>query len=134
MAGITVYAQQQLLNAALNVAGYTLPTSLWLSLYTVAPTSMTAGTEVVSTYSYIREQAIFGAASGPSFVSLGPQSTITFPTASGGSWGTVVAFGLMDSPTGDNHLWFFGPLSQSRTINNGDQLVFPVDSLSVAMG
>ena len=49
------------------------------------------------------------------------------PTA---GWGTVTSFGVYDAATGGN-LLFFGTLSISKTINQGDTVTFPAASLSV---
>ena len=49
------------------------------------------------------------------------------PTA---NWGTVVGIGIYDAASGGD-LWFYSPLTTSRTINNGDAApLFPIGALT----
>lgn len=57
--------------------------------------------------------------------------TVTFPAA-GGSWGSVVAFGLYDAPSGGN-LLAWASLAQPKVIGTGDVASFAIDSLVVSL-
>lgn len=135
MAGVTNYGALQLLNASLSNGDYQFPSAMYLGLYTVSPTAATPGTEVVSGVNYTRIQTAFNfAVNGPPVQCLGPQAITTFGVATGGTWGSIIAFGLLDGPGGSGNLWYFGPTSIPRTINVGDQLSFPINSLTVSLG
>jgi hypothetical protein len=57
---------------------------------------------------------------------------LQFPLATA-YWGTVGWGGLFDAPTGGN-LLVHGPLVESRTVNGGEVLRFPINDLLVALG
>jgi hypothetical protein len=136
MSGVTNYGALQLLNASLANGNYEFPTSMYLGLYTVSPTASTPGTEVVQGVNYARIQTVFNfAVNGPPVQVLGPQSVVTFGVATGSTWVSLIAFGLSDGPSNStSNLWYFGPLSVPRTINVGDQISFPINSLTVSLG
>ena len=83
-------------NRALDyVLGVNPSANRWLALYTVAPTDSTAGTEVPNSNNYSRQPVTFNAASGGATSNA---STVTWPAATG-SWGTIVAVGVVTSAT-----------------------------------
>lgn len=106
------------------------PTSLYVALLTAAPSDAGGGTEV-SGGSYARVTYASSLANwagtqsaGSTTASSGTSGTtsnnnaITFPAPSA-NWGVVTHFGIYDASSGGN-LLFWGALSQSKTINNGD--------------
>jgi hypothetical protein len=54
---------------------------------------------------------------------------ITFPAATGGNWGTIVAFGIMDASTA-GQLLYWGAVNapSGKVINDGDTLSFPAST------
>lgn len=92
--------------------------SLYLALFTAAPTATGAGTEV-SGGSYSRQAISFASAASGSKASSG---AITFPSATA-SWGTVVAWAVTTASSGGSQKTFraITPV----TVNSGDQIVFP---------
>jgi hypothetical protein len=48
---------------------------------------------------------------------------IAFPQATA-DWGTVVAFAILDAVSGGNFL-YWGDLTASKVVNNGDTFKFP---------
>ncbi len=54
----------------------------------------------------------------------------TFPTASGGSWGTVTYFGIFDAITVGNML-YIDALNSSRLIADGDPVEFAIGDLKI---
>lgn len=115
------YLEDAILDHVLGVAALTSPT-VYLALYTVAPTDSTAGTEVsTSGTGYARIAATFAAASGGATSLSG---THTFPTATG-DWGTVVAWAVMDSDVeGAGNVLYYGDVSPNKAVNNGDTASF----------
>ena len=92
--------------------------SLYVALFTSAPTSTTAGTEV-SGGSYARQSVSFASASAGSKASSG---AITFPSATA-SWGTIVAWAIVTASSGGAQKTF--RTITSIVVNNGDQVVIP---------
>lgn len=105
------------------------PTTLYVGLFTTAPTDSTAGTEV-SGGSYARVSVTSGTTAwnntqgnttGASTGTDGTTenaSTITFPAPTA-NWGVVTSFGIFDASSGGN-LLIYANLTASKTINNGD--------------
>lgn len=131
MPGITNYAATQFLRAALIGSSYSFPTSWYLGLFTVAPTASTSGTEV-SASDYSRISVTWNTPGGTPLAVTGPVSQVQF-SATSNNWGTVVAWGVLDAATSGN-LWFFGATTQSRIMNVGNQVTFPINSLTIQSG
>ena len=100
---------------------------MYVALYTVAPSDSGGGTEV-SGNAYARTAVTFDAASGGSI----NNQLVTFPTASGGNWGTITHFGIFDAVTAGN-LLAHGALTESKVINDGDQLKFSAGNLTISL-
>ena len=121
----TYYLDNTFLNAALRQTPFTPPPTLYVALYTAAPTVSGGGTEVTGG-GYARQTATFGAPSNGQTSNTGD---VVFPIASV-AWGTVVAFGILDAATGGN-LLYFNLLSVPRAVAINDQVRFPVGQLIV---
>jgi hypothetical protein len=120
-----------LLDAVLRNAGYTAPVSVFVALYTVAPTATTAGTEVTTGGGslYTRMAVTFSA---PAAAATANTGAVTFPVA-GASWGTVVAAAVCAAVTaGVDDALYFGNLGTSKVVGIGDQLNFAISALSVS--
>lgn len=91
--------------------------SLWVALYTVAPTDSTAGTEAAYT-SYARE-AVARSAAGWTVAgnNCSNAAEISFTTASGGTE-TEVAFAIMTALTGGDML-YWGDLTANLDVSTG---------------
>lgn len=101
--GMSNYLAHALLSHTLRNSAYTTPgTSLYVALYTTAPTASSAGTEV-SGGSYARVQVSTWDA--PSNGATSNTGAIAFTTATA-SWGSVVAASVMDASTSGNLLFF----------------------------
>lgn len=128
---------QSLLNAAYGNVTYTPPSTLYLALFTTAPTSYTAGTggTEVSGGSYARASVTnnttnFPSISGTTRVkTTGANITFTTPTA---TWGTVTAFAFYDAASAGTYL-SGGDLTTSKTINSGDTVTFNTGNLTLTV-
>lgn len=113
-----------------SAAAGTGPTSLYFALLTAAPSDTGGGTEVTGG-SYARvtvaanttnfdntQQANTTAVSSGSSGTTRNSIAVTFPAPSA-NWGVVTHFGIYDAATTGN-LLFWGALTASKTINNGD--------------
>jgi hypothetical protein len=122
-----------MLDAVLGKVTYVAPTTLYVALYTAAPTSAGGGTECTGG-SYARSAVTNNLTNFPSASGGGPGvkangTAVTFPTASAG-WGTVVAFGVFDASSGGN-LLYWGTLTTSRAVALGDTPSFAIGALTV---
>lgn len=122
------YLGNLLLDAVLGDTPYNAPNTVYLALFTAAPTPSTGGTEVTGgSYGRVaitNDATNFPAASGKT-KSNGVAAV--FPTASV-SWGTVAAVALMDASTAGNIL-IYAPLSAPRVVNIGDAPSFGIGQL-----
>ena len=88
------FLELKALDWILGAFSYTVPTTLYLALYTTAPTSAGGGVEV-SGGSYARVAITNNSTNWPASSGGGPGTkangaAFTFPTASA-AWGTIVA-------------------------------------------
>ncbi len=127
MAAKSQTLDNNVLNAVLRNATYTGPATVYVALFTAAPTPTTSGTEVVDS-NYARVAATFGAASGAASSNTG--SLAFFGAGAAGSPGTIVAVAIMDASTSGNVL-YFGNLATSKTVNTGDTLSFAIGALTI---
>lgn len=125
MSKMTNYLENALVNHVLRNTAMSSPTTIYIGLFTSGPNEDGSGTEV-SGGSYARQSVSF---SSPSNGSTSNSNTITFPVATA-NWGTIVGFGLFDASTSGNML-LYGSLTQSKTINSGDQFVINTGNLTV---
>ena len=141
MAAMSNFLENKIIDQIFRGQAYSLPTTLYVGLFTAAPTDTGGGTEV-SGGDYARASVAASLANfagtqgaGTTSASSGDTGTtsnnasITFVTP-GATWGTVSGFGVFDAAT-DGNLLFYGTLSISKTINQGDTVTFPAASLSV---
>jgi hypothetical protein len=122
------YLEDKLLKHVFTNTSYTSPTTLYVALYTVAPTDVGGGTEV-SGSAYVRKSAAF-TVSGTSTLATN-SAAIEFDAASA-SWGTIVAIGIFDASTSGNFL-AFSDLTTSKIIGTGDILRIPAGDLDITL-
>lgn len=109
---------------------YTRPGTVYVALYTAAPTDAGGGTEVTGG-SYARVSVSNNNTNWPA-AAAGAKSNgtaITFPTATA-DWGTAVAFALLDASSGGNFL-FWATLTTNRAILTGDVPSFAIGTLVI---
>lgn len=119
------YLEEKLLEHSLGVHSYTMPTNVYMALYTATPSDTGGGTQV-SGSGYARQAITFGEYSAGSIANT---NEITF-TASGGSFGTVVAFGIFDASTSGNLLYW--STITSTAVADGESLVFAVGQVTIS--
>jgi hypothetical protein len=130
MAGnLSNYLENKLLDHFLGTAAYTMPTTVYVGLYTVAPsdtgTGTTGGTQVTGG-SYARQTAVFsGAASG----TTSNTANIDF---AGMPAATTVAIGVFDALTSGN-LLLWGTLTANKTTDAGDTLRIATGDLDISI-
>lgn len=126
------YLENEILDHVFGNAAYTAPATLYVALYTVAPTDAGSGTPV-SGGSYARAAVTNNATNFPA-ASAGAKSNgvaITFAQATA-SWGTVVAFAIFDDLTAGNMLGW-ADLSASLAVDSGDTATFAIGDLDITL-
>jgi hypothetical protein len=133
MAGsLSDFSEDEILDHLLGAATYTPPATLYLAVFTAAPTDAGGGTEVT----------------GGSYARLAITNNLTnFPASSGGAksngavldmvtasagWGTVVAYALFDASSAGNMIGW-ADLTSPVLINNGDTLRFAAGALTYSL-
>lgn len=135
MANASDFLEVEIRKHLLRTGSWTKPTALWIALYTVTPSDSGGGTEVTGG-SYVRVNvppldANWTAASATDGASDNAVA-ITFAVPSA-NWGTVVAFAAHSASTAGD-MYFWGPISPSKTINNGDPAPsFAIGALDVTI-
>jgi hypothetical protein len=131
MGGLTQYLKDELLDHVYRNNAYTSPTTVYVGLFTSAPSHAGGGTEV-SAGDYAREAATFGAPSGAGATrQIANSSIVDFGTTTN-NWGTVTHFALFDAASAGNML-HWDALTVDKTINTGDPVSFPVGDLIVGI-
>lgn len=122
------YLENKLVDHLLGTATYTKPTTVYLALYTADPGEDASGPEVAG-FAYARQSIQFNAAGSGTAANT---SLVTFPAASGGAWGTITFWGILDALTAGN-LLVSGAFTASRVISDTDQLLVNAGALTVTL-
>jgi len=126
MSSFSDFLENELLDHVFRNASYTPPTTVYLALFTVAPTDAGGGTEV-SGSGYTRQAITFGAAASGAIANT---AAVEFE-ATGGNFGDIVATGVFDAASAGNLLAWDG--ITTVTINDTEILRFPVGDIDVTL-
>ncbi len=122
------YLEDKLLKHAFTNTSYTPASSLYVALYTVAPSDTGGGTEV-SGGSYARTSVSFSV-SGTGTLCTN-SAAVEFAAATA-SWGTIVAVSIYDNTSGGNML-AWADLATNKTIDSGDIFRIPAGDLDITL-
>lgn len=141
MAAMSNYLENKIVDWLLRAQAFTPPATVYVALFTAAPTDAGGGTEVSGgSYARVAVTSSLTAWAGTqgnatTVASSGTNGTtsnnaaINFPTPTA-NWGSIVAMGVFDAATAGN-LLFFGSLTNAKTVNNGDAAPsFPAAALT----
>lgn len=141
MSAMSDYLENKLVDHIFRARTFSLPASIYVGLFTAAPSDAGGGTEV-SGNNYSRAQLAPSDSNwaatqggGPAAPSSGTgglttnKVAISFPTPSG-TWGLVTHYGVFDAVSGGN-LLLHGALAVQKTINTSDVVEYPIDALAV---
>ena len=120
------YLEKKILDYVLRDTADWAPTAVYLSLHTSSP-GETDGNEI-SGNGYSRQAIAFDAAHSTNGTAA--NSDIETFTASGGDFGTITHFGIHDASS-DGNLLYYGALTASKTIADGDTLSFAAGSIVI---
>lgn len=127
MAALSNYLENALINGTLRNTQYTVPTNVYVGLFTTDPTDAGTGTEI-SGGSYVREAATFAA---PSNGASSTNADVQFDQATA-DWGVIGWFGIFDASTSGN-LLYHGALTVTKTIDTGDVFKIASGDLTVTL-
>lgn len=126
MAGnLSNYLENKLLDHFLGTTSYTMPTTVYIGLYTVVPTDAGGGTQVTGG-SYARQTAVFSAAASGTTSNTANIDFAGMPAA------TTVAIGVFDAITSGN-LLLWGTLTANKTTDAGDTLRIATGDLDISI-
>jgi len=122
------YLETEILDHVFGGNAYTAPTTMYLALYTVAPSDTGGGTEVSTTSTgYARQEVAFTVSGN----TASNTAAIEYATATA-NYGTVVAVGVLDAET-DGNLMAYASLSASKAIETGDVFRVPAGDLDITL-
>lgn len=120
------YLETKVLDHVFAGTAYTAPTTLYVALFTAAPSDSGGGTEV-SGGGYARQTIAF-TTSGDT---TSNNAAIEFPTATA-NYGTVTHVGVYDASSAGN-LMAWAALTSSKTIETGDVFRIPSGDLDITL-
>lgn len=128
MGSFTNYTEKLVLNSMCGNGGPLASISMWVGLFTAAPSDASGGTEATGgSYARKTSGAWTSCTAGVDNV-----ATIAFAAASNTWGGTLTHFALLDdSATGNMIVW--AALTTSRTVATGDVAVFAVGALDITL-
>lgn len=121
------FLANEILDHVFQNGAYSNSGGVYLSLHTGSPVS--TSNEVTDSYAYARQSVNFGNAAARS---TDNDAAVSFPEATG-NWDTITHIAIYDTSTeyAGNQLWW-GPLSDSKQIENGDVFRVPTGDLDVS--
>ena len=129
MAGFSDYLEDKVLEHVFGGNAYSAPSTLYVALYTSAPSDTGGGTEV-SGGGYVRKTSTFNV-SGTNPTTASNAGAIEYPTATA-NYGTVVAVGIFDALSSGN-LLAYANLTASKVVSTGDVFRFNAGDLDVTL-
>lgn len=123
------YLEDKLLKHTFANTAFTTPGTVYLGLFTAAPSDTGGGTEV-SGGSYARISCAFSV-SGTNPTTATNSSAAEFATATG-TWGSVGWVGVFDASSSGN-LLAWAALTASKTVSSGDVFRFDAGDLDITL-
>jgi hypothetical protein len=125
------YLEDKVLKHVFTNTAYTAPSTVYVALFTVAPSDTGGGTEVSTSGTAYARQSMAFTVSGTNPSQAVNTAAVEWPTATA-SWGTVVAAAAYDASSGGNML-AWADLASNKTIASGDVFRFPASSFAVTL-
>ena len=124
----TNFLEDKFLLASLTGNTYTGNGTVYLALYSTAPSESGSGTEL-SGSGYSRQSIAFTVNTGNGVATN--SANVVFGNATA-NWNTAVAYGVIDAPSGGNIL-YTGALTPNQTLYNGYNMTFQTGNVSISI-
>lgn len=123
------YLEGKVLDHVLGGTTYSAPATVYIALFTSAPTETSGGVEVTGG-GYARAAVTNNTSNWPAAIAGVKKNgtRISFPTATG-AWGTILGSAIFDAPTGGNMLWWAS--ISNISVVEGDTASFPANSITI---
>jgi hypothetical protein len=131
---MTSYLQKKLGDHAIGKASWTMPTTVYLALFSASPGENGSLTSEFTGGSYARVSltSLMGACDAVSGIAANT-SVATFPAPTA-AWGSLLYAGIVDASTAGNVLYYM-PVANPKVVNNADPAPsFAIGSISVQIG
>ena len=134
MSAASNYLENTVLDHVLRNTAYTQPGNLFIgllknnSLSNLEEVTLSDEVSTAGGTAYARKAVTFGAAASGTATN---SATVTFDAA-GADWGTVTAIAILDTIT-TGIVLFYGNLTTSKLIENGDTMQFVSTNISVSL-
>jgi len=130
------YAENKIIDHITGKTSFTMPT-IYIALVTTVPTDASIGSTLVEPSTggtaYARKSTAGADWNAAASGATDNANALTFATATGSGWGTIVGFALCDSATvGAGNVIAWGSLT-SKTIAAGDTASFAVGDLDITL-
>ena len=131
------YLEQQIIDHVLNGGAeftFASPASVYLALYTTAPSDSGGGVEITGVGNYTRKTltAAFNTMTGVTDGITENTAEIAFPQATGTNWGLITAIGLFDAATTGN-LLYHGSLTVDKQVDINDTFKIAAGDLTITL-
>lgn len=125
----TNFERNRILGLRYGGGAYSPPATVYVALYTAAPTVAGGGTEVAGgSYARVAVPNDNTHFTNPPVAGVTANLLAVAFAAASALWGTVVAVGIFDALSGGN-LLDFANLTTPRTVNSGDAFSFAIGQL-----
>ena len=122
---ISNYLETNFINASVRNTAYTPPATVYIALYSTAPTASTAGVELTGN-GYSRQSVAFAA---PTVDGSASNGIVTFGPATA-DWLNVVSTAVVDAATAGNILYF---QSKGASIKSGDTIEIAAGDITLTI-
>ena len=131
MSGFSTYLSQNVINSTLRGVAFSVPSTLYLAVFSSDPTDNNVTANEVAGAWYARQATGAWAAPVGSGNATSNNSQIQYNAVTGSSV-TVSHYGIYDAPTGGN-LLYSDTLTTPKTLNVGDVLVIGAGQLAITV-
>lgn len=125
------YLEDKVLKHVFTNTTYTPAATLYVALFTAAPTDAGGGTEVSTSGTNYARQTMAFTVSGTGPTQAVNTANVEWGTAAS-NWGTIVAAAVFDAASAGNML-AWADLTNNKTISAGDVFRFPASSFVVTL-
>lgn len=123
------YLENEILDHVLGGGDYVRPATVYIALSTADPTEDGSGLTEPSGNNYSRLSVTNNATNFPAASGSNKANGVDFTFATpSGTWGLITHFAVFDAASAGNML-YYAALTTPKTINSGDEVLFPAGDM-----